>query len=282
MTTPPITLPLPDLSGLVVAQGHGGPALLGVGDALRTLLRLPWAAPLDPRAVELIPLPLPELDGGSQLEAVDVDAAGLVYVLDETRALAHALAVAGGAATLRHSFALVVPPGHPLRKAWDKRPNKRGEGLLVLPGGHLLVAKQTEPMALVEFGPAGDAAHGVQADPAPAQMALPPGPTSELVPLAVWEPDANAQREVDSLNDLARGPDGALYLVASHPRATIARLRLPLAAGGGTFSFAATWTIATPRHGKAEGLAFHPDGRVAVGLDATGDGPNLLLLAPLP
>lgn len=281
LAAPAATLPLGEVSGLATAAGDGGATLLAVGDEARTLLRLPWTEPLDPSRAERIALPLPEAPGGSQLEAVAVDGAGLVYVLDEERARVYVLAIEGGRAQLRHRYDLTFPAGRPLAEDWAKRPNKRGEGLVVLPSGHLLVAKQSHPMALIELGPAEDAPRGVETDATPARPPLPLGDVTELVPLAVWRPDDAAAAIVAMLSELARGPDGALYIVASRPRATLARVRLPLPATGGAFALDASWPLATPGEGKAEGLTFGPGGRVAISLDAKGDAPNLLLLAPL-
>jgi hypothetical protein len=281
LAAPAATLPLAELSGLATVADGAGATLLAVGDEARTLLRLAWADPLEPSRADRIALPLPDSPGGSQLEAVAVDGAGLVYVLDEERARVYVFAITGERAELRHRYDLSFPAGRPLAGDWAKRPNKRGEGLVVLPSGHLLVAKQSHPMALIELGPAEDTPRGVAADATPARPPRPLGDVSELVPLAVWRPDDAASAVVGSLNELARGPGGALYLVASRPRATIARVKLPLSADGGAFAIDASWPIATPGDGKAEGLTFGPGGRVAVGLDAKGDAPNLLLVAPL-
>jgi len=276
------SLPIVELSGLALATGPSGPELYAVGDEEAILVRVPWRIPLDPAAAERIALPVPTDDGGSQLEAVAVDGGGVVYVLDEERALVHALTVDGRTATLRHTFSLRVPRDHPLHKRWEKKENKRGEGLVILPGGHLLIAKQADPVALIEFGPAGEAAEGVT-EVREARPTLPGGATSELVPLAVWTPDEATADRFETLSDLARAPGGGLYVVSSKPDPAFGRIRLPLPASGGSFAVAAQYAIPDAPTGKAEALVIAPAAEPAViGFDTKGGGPNLVVSSPPP
>ncbi len=72
------------------------------------------------------------------------------------------LVLSADAKELLGTFALVVPeetPGYGAK--WHEKPNERGEGLVLLDGGHVLVAKQKNPACLIEFGPRRDTALGV-------------------------------------------------------------------------------------------------------------------------
>src|SRR5262249_59609906 len=40
-----------------------------------------------------------------------------------------------------------------IARAWSDPKGSRGEGAVLLPGGHLLVAKEKKPAAFIEFGP---------------------------------------------------------------------------------------------------------------------------------
>ncbi|PIE19272.1 MAG: hypothetical protein CSA66_02585 [Proteobacteria bacterium] len=267
----PLILPVAELSGLTLAPASGErEGILAVGDDSDALI----GAPLVGRGVGRASVV--GLGGaGRELEAVTVDAAGRVYVLDEPGGRIHALEVSRDAAHLVHTWQIAIPDDHPLRKAWDKDDNARGEGLLALGGGRFLVAKQKKPMVLIELGPPGAAAQGVTAG-GPPTMALPPGGTSTLVPLAWWR--AGGDVPLASLNDLSRGPAGGLFVVGSKPDARAVQVRLPLSPEDERFEAAASWALPEVGDGKAEALAITGDGRALVGYDADGGEPNLVIV----
>lgn len=282
--SPAPALPLAEVSGLAFAASPA--TLYAVGDEERVLLRLPWSDPVDLARAERLAIPLPDEAGGSQLEAVVVTPDGGALVLDEQRDRVHLLAFgspgADAAVRVVHTFRLHVPADHPLAAAWADKPNRRGEGLALLPGGHLLVAKQRQPRVLVEFGPLGATPRGVTAaglaTPGPLPDALP----DELFPLAVWEADAAARGHLASLSDLATTTDGALYVVVAARRGpSVGRVALPLLPSAKTFALDAAWTISSAVDGKAEGLALLPDGRAVVAFDAEAGAPNVVVLPDL-
>jgi hypothetical protein len=51
------------------------------------------------------------------------------------------------------SIDLAVEGRGEIAQAWSDPKGSRGEGMVLLPGGHLLVAKEKKPAALIEFGP---------------------------------------------------------------------------------------------------------------------------------
>ena len=159
------------------------------------------------------------------------------------------------------------------------RPGSRGEGAVLLPGGHLLVAKEKDPSALIEFGPAGAEPGGLVRG-----GALPPGRAWEIEPgdhryvaLATWWPDKALRTACADFSDLEVGPDGHLYLL-SDKSASIARLA-DLRSPGGEATALATWRLGD-LDGKPEGLAFTPNGRAMVALDTRKARHNLMLFEP--
>lgn len=269
------TAPVAELSGLAIVPGAPG-ELVAIGDH-------DWDVAFfaaDGAAAATLRRARPD-DGGkrSQYEAVAVDGAGRAWLLSEHPSRVEVWERAGDGLRRVARVALDVPAGHPLARDWAADDNARGEGMVLLEGGHLLVAKQKKPRALIEFGPEGAAPVGVRA--APTAPPTPEARDARYVPLAVWRLDAAGEAALGSLNDLAWGPGGGLYVVASKPAPRVARLRLPLDPGGGALAVdGAPWDVGHAELGKAEGLAFLPDGRAVVGFDADAGAPNVIVVAP--
>ncbi len=150
---------------------------------------------------------------------------------------------------------------------------------MFLPGGHLLVAKEKDPSALIEFGPPGAKPLGLERG-----GALPPGEPWAIEPgdhryeaLATWRPDKALRRACADFSDLEVGPDGYLYLLSdkSDSIARLSNLRAP----GGEATALATWRLGD-LDGKPEGLAFTPNGRAMVALDTRKARHNLMLFEP--
>jgi hypothetical protein len=155
----------------------------------------------------------------------------------------------------------------------------RGEGVVLLPGGHLLVAKEKKPAALIEFGPPHSRSRGLARGGALANGARWPIKRGRhrFVALAIWLPDKKLAKTCADFSDLEIGPDGCLYLL-SDKSFTIARLD-DLPAGGGTAALLDAWRLGD-LDGKPEGLAFTAQGRAIVGLDTRKARRNLVLLEP--
>ena len=49
-----------------------------------------------------------------------------------------------------------------LARSWLSPDSSRGEGAVLLPGGHLLIAKEKDPAVLIEFGPRGARSRGLK------------------------------------------------------------------------------------------------------------------------
>lgn len=193
--------------------------------------------------------------GGSEFEGVTCDASGHVFVLQERAS--RVLVLAPGLDVVRATIQLEVDPAQPgYGAAWRDDPNARGESLQVLPNGHLLVAKQKDPMVLLEFGPAGDAPGGLVATGL-GRSGHPfrfPASAAPYVVLADWTVSAGAG--VRSLNDFSVDDAGRLYCVSSRSRSIVRFAAAAVAAA--TVQVAERWELPLAlfdgNDRKAEGL----------------------------
>lgn len=272
-------VPLREVSGLASAYVDGVLRLVAVGDARVSLAladvddagRLGGWTVLTTSDVATQPV-----DDGrfQQLEAVASDGAGTVWVLtEETSWLA---GVDPASRSVVGVARLVTTDLAELDEVWSAADASRGEGLLLLRDGHVLVAKEKRPAGLVEFGPRGDAPLGVSSE-----TLLGPGEPFSLLgevlhALAWWPLDGVARTSLKDLSDLATDDEGAVWLL-SDQSARLARLLLPLGPGEVVGIDAVVDLPGSVR--KPEGLAFLPGGVVAVAEDRHDDADNLWLLA---
>src|SRR5262245_44219099 len=177
------------------------------------------------------------------------------------------------------SIDLSVKDSGELGRSWSHPEGSRGEGVVLLPRGHLIVAKEKHPAALIEFGPRGSRSRGLKCGGALPDSVRWPVPAGKhtFVASAVWFPDKPLMKACTDFNDLAIGPDGGLY-VLSDKSETIARIT-DLAPGGGIAAMVTAWQLCDLK-GKPEGLAFTRDGRAIVALDKSKSRRNLVVLKP--
>ena len=263
-------VPLREVSGLVLR----GSDLLAVGDHDPVVFSAPlqpW--PLDWQAIDLAGLELP--DGGTQFEAIQPTSAHTVLVLQEQPA--RVLHIDLSVPALIGTLLLDVPDGHRVRQAWLGDRSSRGESLVLADRGHLLVVKEKDPSAILEFGPAGDDPVGWRRGGP--TVAPAPGDAT-LTVLATWWLSGDLAKWLPDISDATIGPDGRLYVLSDQGSA-IARLPDVLDPRGGKVEAAAIWRI-TGSPESAEGLVILDDGTVLVGLDTKSPRRNLLRLNRLP
>jgi hypothetical protein len=278
-----VDVPLREVSGVCLRRGRGGAmTLLAVGDRVATAawVRLPRkdSDPLEWETVDITSLKGSRLPRKNpQIEAVCADGKGRVLLLQESPSRVELIDLARACAVA--CIDLEVPGRGELAESWADPHSSRGEGVVLLPGGHLLVAKEKDPPVLLEFGPRGARSRGLRRGSAltpGAAWPIEPG-EHRYVPLAVWWPDRALRRACEDFSDLEVGPDGRLYLL-SDQSAAIARLG-ELTAGGGTATLQACWRLRKIK-GKPEGLAFTPKGRAIVALDTRKPRGNLVVFDP--
>lgn len=276
------SIPLREVSGICLHRPTTGPPLLAaIGDAS---MELAWTTLVAGEAPEWAVADLAEfgiarVGRGSQFEAIATDADRRVLILCEYPAVVHVVEPAERRllATLelivRGADGALAPP----------RPDAAslGEALLPVRDGRLLVCKEKDPPLLVEFGPVGEAALGIDEHRllAPDEpWAVPEGSPPRLEALARWPLAPSFERRFRDISDVAAGADGRVYLL-SDQSSRIARLPARLPAPGEPVEAEAVWTL-EGKPEKAEGLELLDDGRAIVAIDEKKGRDNLLVLGP--
>ena len=278
-----LDVPLREVSGICLRRGRNRQmSLIAVGDRVAKVawLSLP---PSDSGSLDWSTTNVSKVSGSKlpkndpQIEAVCADGAGRVLFLQESPPRVEL--VDFEASRVVASISLLVPGRSQLARSWSNPKGSRGEGVVLLRGGHLLVAKEKDPAALIEFGPARARSRGlIQGGTLAGGARWPIGDGEHrFVALAIWWPDKVLEKNCADYSDLEIGPDGRLYLL-SDKSAAIARLD-DLTPGGGTATLTASWQL-DDLGGKPEGLAFAADGRAVVALDTRKRRNNLVLLEP--
>jgi hypothetical protein len=278
-----VDVPLREVSGICLRRGRNGRmSVIAVGDRVAKIAwfsqprgdggRIDWHTS---SIAKLSGSMLPKHD--PQIEAVCADGLGRVLLLQETPPRVEL--VDPKALTAVASIDLAVEGRGEIARAWSDPKGSRGEGMVLLRGGHLLVAKEKKPAALIEFGPPQSRSRGLVRGGALAEGERWPIKKGHqrFVALAIWLPDNALTKTCADFSDLEIGPDGCLYLL-SDQSSTIARLD-GLPAGGGTAALLHAWRLGD-LDGKPEGLAFTAEGRAIVGLDTRKPRRNLVLLEP--
>lgn len=278
-----VDVPLREVSGICLKRGRNRrTSLIAVGDHAA---HLAWASlpageksELDWHIVDLTQVEGSRLPKSApQIEAVCADGAGRVLLLQEAPPRAELIEL--DRSRVVASINLQFKGRSKLAQSWSRLHGSRGEGAVLLPGGHLLIAKEKQPAALIEFGPRGSPSRGLvrgKTLPAGARWPVADGKQT-LVACAVWTPDKALVKACADFSDLDIGPDGRLYLL-SDKSATIARIDA-LAPGGGIASLTTSWRLAE-LGGKPEGLTFTAGGQAIVALDKRKRRRNMVLLEP--
>ena len=125
----------------------------------------------------------------SQIEAVCADGGGRILLLQETPPSVELIDPEALEAVA--SIDLVVEGRGKIARAWSDPKGSRGEGAVLLPGGHLLVAKEKKPKAFIEFGPPHSQSRGLVRGGALADGERWPIEKGHhrFVALAIWRPD---------------------------------------------------------------------------------------------
>ncbi|MBX3211901.1 MAG: SdiA-regulated domain-containing protein [Labilithrix sp.] len=257
-------LPIVEVSGLGQRRVSGVTEYLAVGDASTTLVS--FSVEPGDHVADVRTHDLSRLFGkrASQWEAVAGDGAGRVFVLAESTDTLSV--IAPDLTRVTHRFRIAIPKKHELAAAWKAEANSRGEGLVLLSNGHVLVAKEKRPSAVVELGPKGSVAEGYRPELALGDRAfpLPEEGDGDLVPLAHWLLKDKDTRLLGDVSDLAVDAEGRLFLLSDQGRA-VARVERTLDVGESKIDLKAVYSL-PPRVAKPEGLTF-ADGRAFVATD---------------
>jgi hypothetical protein len=281
-------LPLREASALCLAEDREGEAarLLAVDDEA---YELAWAEIVDddlrPGPARSVRAAVPDAEArSSEFEGVAADGAGHVFVIQE--GADRVLVFDQSLSILERTLGLSVPADEPdFGREWHRDPNRRGEGLVLLGNGHLLIGKQREEARLIEFGPPSSEAQGYA--PGDALASGRPFPFDSegdmtFAPLASWL--VKPASGVESVNDLACDAAGRLHLVSSKSR-LLARAERELRPDDDTVALTA-WAlpdaIFDSDDDKAEGLVLAPRLGWLVALDLSRAAPNVFSITGVP
>lgn len=273
-------IPLPELSGLTLGKA-GGLEILAIGDAGYGLVQFSLdGATGEGRSLvhDLGPRLGAPVGSASQWEAIASDGVGNLCILSETTS---ELVCLDRELNPLARFSLDVSPDAKLKALREAEPNSRGEGLLLLRGGHVLLLKEKEPALLVEFGPPGAAPMGYDQDRFLAAGEAFRWPAGSLVALKTWEFAKGLKDLAQDASELALGPDRRLYLL-SQKSATLVRLEARLGLDDKKVHEEAYWQL-PGNLDKAEGLVIDDTLHPWVAIDSKRlDRPNLFRLSPIP
>ncbi len=304
---PLAAIPLVEVSGLGVGRNPDGRmTVVAIGDHAATIA---WAeaesgaAHLDWQTLDLrhargtrIPAKDP------QLEAVAVDGAFGVLLVQEQPCRAEYID-ARARRVLAH-IRLDIPEGSgpsTLRDSWNDPQGSHAEGVVLLRDGRLLIVKEKNPAALLEFGPAGAAPRGFGADrwlapgqpwweaaerqaaggDTPVNGGAEPDDAVELALslLAAWAPTDAMSRACPDLSDAEVGPRGNLVLLSDKGRSVAVVPAAQPAADpfGGEFEATMLWRLSGIKD-KPEGIVVLPELDVLVACDRRKVKKNLFLI----
>jgi uncharacterized protein YjiK len=216
--------------------------------------------------------------GTSEWEAADGDRSGRVFILQESPGVVFIFSPELD--RLLHRVDLSVEDSDVVD--WDRLPNSQGEGLVLLAPGHFLIAKEKDPPLLLEFGPRGDSARGVDSGSlllGQQEFPLPSIERAEHVLLTIWELDDDAASQISDISDVAVGPDERLYLLSDESRC-IARLESSVSPGQRRLGVTGMWRLPEDLE-QPEGLVLLDDMTPVVAIDTQDPAANIFVLDPL-
>ncbi len=278
-----IDLPVMEASGVAVRRTERGSVVLVIGDRNAELgaCRIgddgalgEWTI-LDLATLPGWPLP----PGTSQFESIAADGGSLVALMCEDPP---AVLVADTVTReFRARIELTAPAGSLLDGQWDDA-SSRGEGLVLLRGGRLLVAQEKRPRALIEFGPAGTEPQGLSSRDflgLDESWDAPMGHV-EFVPLSMWRLRDAAKHALGDVSSIGADPDGNLWLLSDKSQ-RLGRLGLepPLRPGGDEIhDLDETWDLPEEVI-KPEGIVALGGGRVLVAMDTRSTSGNGMIVS---
>jgi len=270
------TLPLAEVSSITLRVVAGATQLCAIGDDSSVIVTGVVAEDGTVGNFERIEIEnLLDSDSSSQWEAIAADGTGNVFVLQETPA--RVLVLDAALSRLVGTIELSAEDEEGQSHGFAEDENSKGEGLLLLRNGHLLVVKEKKPPLLIEFGPRGSSAQGITPDLFdPATFPIPSPDASVFVPLQSWAVDPTAG--LKDLSDIA--VYGAELYLVSDKGGCLVQIDSTLPRDGGTASVLDRWAL-PKRIKKPEGLLMFEGRRALVAIDHDKDKPNLFVLEPL-
>lgn len=277
-----VDLPVLEASGVTARHSATGLVVLVVGDRTAELgvCRVGDDGELaEWSTFDLAALPQwPYSDEASQFESITSDGGSLVALMREDPPVV--LVADTATRKVCAEIELSAPTGSLLDGQWDD-PSSRGEGLVLLRGGRMLVAQEKRPRALIEFGLPGTTPRGLSNDDflgSDESWDAPSGST-QFVPLSMWELKDDAKLVMGDISSITVGPDRSLWLL-SDKSSCVARLKLNeslLATADRITEFDEVWLLPEGAV-KPEGFVALDDGRVLVVMDTKSTTGNAMIV----
>lgn len=147
-------LPIAEASGLCTSMISGAECLVAIGDADTSVC---WSPLVDGRPTQWEVLDVAGIAGLpedlGQFEAVADAGTGRLLIMGEEPAL---LVLIDPVEQRNLGWWHLTTAEKPdFARLWDKDPNSRGEGMLLLGDGHVLVLKEKRPVMMIEYGLGG-------------------------------------------------------------------------------------------------------------------------------
>src|SRR5215469_165701 len=189
-----VHVPLREVSGICLRRSRNGRiSLIAVGDRVAKIAWFPQPHSDEGRIdwhtsniAKLSGSMLPKHD--PQIEAICADGLGRILLRQETPPRVEL--IDPKALKVVASIDLAVEGRGKIARAWSDPKGSRGEGVVLLPSGHLLVAKEKKPAAFIEFGPPHSRSRGLVRGGALADgERCPIKGHHRFVALAIWLPD---------------------------------------------------------------------------------------------
>ena len=272
-------LPIAEVSGLGRRTVSGEASYLAVADAEPTLITFDVDARGKPSKVAMHDLSSLFGGGASQWEAVAGDSSGSVFILTEATDTISVLAP--DLKRIVHTIQLSIPKGHALSKDWKSDANSHGEGMVLLGNGHVIVVKEKNPVALIEFAVDGEVAQGYNASLALADRAFerPAGATSTMSPVHHWLLKSSQLGAIADVSEVAVDTDGRLLLLSDQGRSVV-RVERGLRADEDKMDIKSIYRLPAAVD-KPEGLVL-AGGVLLVAIDQQAAGDSLFALEALP
>lgn len=277
-------LPVLEASGLAARTVDGVVRVLVIGDRTADLAAASLVSEHVPHEWETLDLSSfeewPHPRGDSQFEAIAADGGRIVAVMREDPPVV----LIGDTDTMsaRAHIVLTAPPGSPLHGDFDD-PASRGEGLVLLRSGRLLVAKEKDPQALVEFSPSGVAARGLSGDDFldPDESWSAPEGAVDYVATAMWRLVGDAADALADISSLCVAPDRSLWLLSDKSE-SVARLAMTRALRPDESEISElddVWRL-PKKVSKPEGMVFLDERRLLIALDTRSKSDNAIVVEP--
>lgn len=278
------TLPLSEISGLAwrVEPKTKKRQLIVVGDRSHTLLLVDWDARkkgLKYEEVNLDKISKSIAIEQSEWESVFCDETGRVFIVQE-----HPSQILVVSADLKRIETVIsLKSAQNSDVDWEADVNSKGEGLLPLKNGHILVVKEKLPLSIVEFAPQGNKAQGYTKDLSIEKSGVFPFEkvqNNTYTAVHSWRFTPETELLLEDSSGINVDMNGELYLLGDQKN-VIVKIGAALSTKEKVLAVKSLYSLPSILK-QPEGMAIDELGHPIIALDRKNTKkPNLFLLSPL-